>query len=315
MPTARPPRPERPHDADAVAGDHLSVGTVARQLGVSPSTLRAWERRYGLGPTARTTGGHRRYTRQDVERLYMMRKLVHSGVAAAAAAGAVGALPAAGLAAGGTARVTAEQLTDAMHRMDAEAIRTLAFRALHGLGAATAWVRVLAPALVGIGEHWEATGCGVEIEHLTSGVLEAALRHHTHRLPASCGRAGTVVLVAVPGEQHTLPLTALAAALAENGCSSQLLGDLPDEALRAAVDRLSPSAVVVWSRTHALSDPDRLRALADACRTTFHPAGPGWPASFGADHLAGLPSALETLLPPAPRGVTALHDPGDLWPS
>jgi DNA-binding transcriptional MerR regulator len=57
------------------------------------------ERRYGLGHTSRTAGGHRQYTRQEVERLYMMRKLVRSGVAAAAAAGAVGALTATGPAA------------------------------------------------------------------------------------------------------------------------------------------------------------------------------------------------------------------------
>src|SRR5690348_5467328 len=104
----------------------------------------------------------------------MMRKLVRSGVAAAAAAGTVGALAATGRAGGGAVRISAEHLTEAMHRLDAQAIGALASRALHGLGAATAWVRVFAPALVALGERWEATGRGVEVEHLTSGILKAA---------------------------------------------------------------------------------------------------------------------------------------------
>ena len=40
------------------------VGVVADWLGIPASTLRTWERRYGLGPSERTRGGHRRYTEQ-----------------------------------------------------------------------------------------------------------------------------------------------------------------------------------------------------------------------------------------------------------
>src|SRR5690349_5832183 len=48
------------------------VGTVAEQFGVSTSTLRSWERRYGLGPTRRTGGNHRRYGPTDVFRVRLM---------------------------------------------------------------------------------------------------------------------------------------------------------------------------------------------------------------------------------------------------
>jgi hypothetical protein len=34
----------------------LSVGAVARRLGVAPATLRTWARRYGVGPSGHTTG-------------------------------------------------------------------------------------------------------------------------------------------------------------------------------------------------------------------------------------------------------------------
>ena len=46
-----------------------TVSSVADELGVSASTLRTWERRYGLGPTGRQAGARRRYMPEDVERL------------------------------------------------------------------------------------------------------------------------------------------------------------------------------------------------------------------------------------------------------
>lgn len=38
-----------------VAG--LTTGALARRLGVSPTTLRSWDRRYGLGPAVREGDG------------------------------------------------------------------------------------------------------------------------------------------------------------------------------------------------------------------------------------------------------------------
>ncbi len=47
----------------------FSISEVARTLGVTVSTLRSWERRYGVVAPARTEGGHRRFTEGEVERL------------------------------------------------------------------------------------------------------------------------------------------------------------------------------------------------------------------------------------------------------
>lgn len=64
----------------------LSIGELARRAGVSESTLRAWERRYGLLAPDRTAGGHRRYSLDDVGRIEDLLALVSSGYSVDAAA-------------------------------------------------------------------------------------------------------------------------------------------------------------------------------------------------------------------------------------
>ncbi|HEX8869780.1 MAG TPA: MerR family transcriptional regulator, partial [Lentzea sp.] len=59
---------------------------VAGMLGIAPTTLRTWDQRYGLGPSGRTDGGHRRYEEADVDVLRRMLVLTGQGVAPASAA-------------------------------------------------------------------------------------------------------------------------------------------------------------------------------------------------------------------------------------
>ena len=74
-------RPARDSGGSRPPGPGLAVAAVARRLGVAPATLRTWDRRYGLGPSDRTAGSHRRYTPDDVARLLVMRRLTLEGVA------------------------------------------------------------------------------------------------------------------------------------------------------------------------------------------------------------------------------------------
>lgn len=53
---------------------------------MAPTTVRTWDRRYGLGPTAHTGGRHRRWTDADVARLERMCALTATGLPPAEAA-------------------------------------------------------------------------------------------------------------------------------------------------------------------------------------------------------------------------------------
>jgi MerR family transcriptional regulator, light-induced transcriptional regulator len=73
----------------------LHVAAAARRVGVAPSTLRTWDRRYGIGPTDHSPGRHRRYSPDDLARLDLMhRALIQGATPADAAAHALAALPA-----------------------------------------------------------------------------------------------------------------------------------------------------------------------------------------------------------------------------
>ena len=100
-PVPRPPPGPVPTRIANVTTEHradmprLHVAAVARRVGVAPSTLRTWDRRYGIGPTDHSPGRHRRYSPDDLARLDLMhRALIQGATPADAAAHALAALPA-----------------------------------------------------------------------------------------------------------------------------------------------------------------------------------------------------------------------------
>ena len=57
----------------------MRSGTAARLAGLSPSTLRIWEHRYGVVAPPRSTAGQRTYSMKDVERLRLIKRLTVEG--------------------------------------------------------------------------------------------------------------------------------------------------------------------------------------------------------------------------------------------
>ncbi|MBU2670120.1 MerR family transcriptional regulator [Actinoplanes bogorensis] len=285
----------------------LTAGAVARRLGVAVTTLRTWHQRYGLGPSEHVPGHHRRYTEQDLDRLEVMRRLTSQGVApaeAAAWAQRSSAAPSTGRAGGGHAIAlgpvtpAARGLARAAMRLDAPAMRDILEMVVTERGVVVAWNEVAVPVLVGVGERYEATQRFVEVEHMLSRTLTEVLSS----VPRPDSSVPPQVLLAgADEEQHTLPLEALAAALAEVGVPSRLLGArVPPAALSDAIERTGPAVVVLWSQTEVTSDPGQLSRVA----TAGHPpplltaaAGPGWPEILpdGVVQLTDLTSAVQSI--------------------
>ena len=64
----------------------LRIGELSKRSGLSVELLRAWERRYHLLKPARSPGGLRLYSPQDLQRVRVMREHLAAGLAAAEAA-------------------------------------------------------------------------------------------------------------------------------------------------------------------------------------------------------------------------------------
>jgi DNA-binding transcriptional MerR regulator len=307
----------------------MTTGALARRLGVSPTTLRSWDRRYGLGPAIRPDGRHRRWTPRDVAMLETMCRLTSAGVppaeAARTATESTGGVPpsgavrpagpapgrrsrAAGMLPLGDVRQECRGLARAAVRLDAAAVEEQLTSVVEQYGLTAAWQEVIVPTLHAVGRKWASSGDRyVEVEHLLSWHISTVLRRRT---PPPAARdatgAGPVVLACVPGEEHTLPLEALNAGLCERGVPTRMFGaSVPVEALSAAVRRLGPAAVVLWSQARSTADPALARHVAAAewgvKGARRQPAvvlgGPGWAgrATQGFLRPPGMADALAAL--------------------
>jgi hypothetical protein len=316
-----------------VVDEALTAGAVARRLGVAVTTLRTWHQRYGLGPSQHVAGQHRRYTPQDMERLEVMRRLTAQGVTPAEAAAWARRVPipfdapAAGIVGPprptavaapppappadepdardggghtipvGRAGPTARGLARAAMRLDGQALRDIIEATIAERGVVRTWEEAILPVLVGIGERYAASLRYIEVEHLMSRSVTEALST-VERKPGGTPR---VLLAAADEEQHTLPLEALAAALAEKGVAARLLGArVPPSALRDAIARTGPAVVVLWSQLPDTGDPGQLARLLTGPHRPLMvaAAGPGWWGKDMPDEvvmLTGLPDAVRVI--------------------
>jgi hypothetical protein len=262
--------------------DGLTASETAQLLGVAITTLRTWDRRYGLGPEVHEAGKHRRYREPDVQRLMEMRRLIAQGVPPGqAAAWVLNRVPAPNHRDGGGHAVAVgasgpavRGLTRAAMRLDSAECRRLIIDAIASAGVVSAWTDLLSPALIHIGAKHAVTRGIIDVEHLLSTEISFALAGIPR--PPETGR---ILLACADEEQHSLALEAVSAALAQRGIASRLLGArVPLTALRDAIRRTGPDVVVLWSQT---ADTAHSRQLPQILRTHPTPrmlvaAGPGW---------------------------------------
>ncbi|MFB0944201.1 MAG: MerR family transcriptional regulator [Candidatus Nanopelagicales bacterium] len=280
------------------------MAVAARRLGIAPSTLRTWDRRYGLGPSQREGGSHRRYSVVDLARLDYMAALIRSGSSPAQAAAvalsrtftpeecapiasrpatAIGGGTAQGRIGGGNVVATpggdrrARGLAKSASAIDQTACASIISESLHDIGVIPTWEKLLVPVLKSIGDMWELRECGIEVEHVLSTAVQVELSAFAFKTATQASR-GTVLLGAVAGDDHQLPLWAVGAALAEQGIRFvHLGGGLPLESLSDVISRTGPRGVFLWSQLEGSADADRLDGL-----PSLRPnpriviGGPGW---------------------------------------
>jgi DNA-binding transcriptional MerR regulator len=284
----------------------LTVAAVARRLGVAPATLRTWDRRYGLGPSQHTSGKNRLYSPSDLAKLEQMRALIMQGVLPAKAAEiALQNQPgdaSSNVLSFNTKKSVSQERSDtpdsiadenvisldspknivrglvrAATMLDSKSSSEIVAHAIDSKGVIWAWSNVLVPALQIVGDKWNETDSGIEVEHLLSEVIESQLRIITgaNFEPVN---PRPVLLCCTTHELHTLPIYAIAAALATKQIGCRILGArLPIDSLLSAAKKIGPSAILVWSQTRGTEEPTIWNQLQEQRPSLVKiAAGPGW---------------------------------------
>lgn len=236
------------------------IRVVANRTGLTPTLLRAWERRYRVVAPSRTDAGQRLYSDADVERLALLKQATEAGRAIRL----VATLPIEALrelveqdASATTVHLatthdprldefTASAMA-AIRAMDATQLEAELRRALVVFGVESFTDDFLAPLLRGIGDGWSRGELRPAHEHLASAVVQRVLNW---MLDSPIPRPGGPVAVmgTLSGEQHELGALLAAATAALEGWQVTFLGrDLPPADLALAAHTLDAQMVAVSS--------------------------------------------------------------------
>ena len=216
------------------------IAEVELEAGIPRATLRIWERRYGFPAPQRDSRGERCYSREQVELLRSMRRLIEQGhrPAALIASGPEGIRE---LAAAPTAEKIQKpsggsRLLRLLRQHDAAAVGTELADVLGEVGLERFAGEEL-PALIRmIGDCWHRGELEIYEEHLFSDCVHRVLRGAV----ADLGRtvrpeAPRVLLTTFPNEPHSLGLLMAESMFALQGCPCVSLGvNLPIPQIVAA---------------------------------------------------------------------------------
>jgi DNA-binding transcriptional MerR regulator len=211
------------------------IRVVARLTGINPVTIRAWERRYGLVTPERTPGGHRLYSRADVDRLRSASRLISQGLAIGQASRLLDAERAAPPSRPSHA---IERFLGRVARLDDEGMTALyqALRVREDGGAAAGALLAAIPATLEEAPVVQRRFAEAWVQALLGARVQASLPDEE--------AARVIVCVEADGPERTWG-TVLALLLSELGLRPILLGPLPGESLEEAAERAGCTAVVV----------------------------------------------------------------------
>jgi hypothetical protein len=196
------------------------------------------------------------------------------------------------------------RLAAAAAQLDGPALRHLLDHELGRRGVVDTWQHLLRPILDAIGAYALHSAHGIAMEHVLSHVIQACLASAPSRgavAPAAPSRR--IMLACAPDEEHELPLVALAAALAERGVATTLLGARTPPASPTAAASLEGVVLVVFALLPQRV-PDCVREPPPNAKIVA--AGPGWNATAlppSVSYANSLPEAI-ALCTADERGAT-----------
>lgn len=248
----------------------FSMKYVSRRTGLTPHTIRVWERRYGAVVPERTETKRRLYSEEDIERLILLRR----GVLAGHSIGRIAGLPPEELKRlvdreSGTgspeASVTADEpdaapeekvveALEAVSALDQNRLERILYQAAAGFSRPVLIERFIAPFLEKIGEQWHQGALRIAQEHFASFILRGFLAGLIRQ--AHVPETAPLLLVATPaGQHHEFGALFAAATAVSCGWRGLYLGaNVPAEEIAGSANAKNVRAIAL-SLLHPAGDP------------------------------------------------------------
>ena len=227
-----------------MARGKYTVNEVEERTGVPATTLRQWERRYGMPMPERSDSGYRLYSDDDIADIKSIKAHVDDGVPASRAAQIVARRPSETRGPRPLADLRSELVAALVDLDDAAADRVIA--EAHALYTVEDVVMELfQPVMIEMGTLWHDGVINTTTEHFASSYVNGRLR----QLMGLTGnnRSGHGVIVAcAPFDQHELGALILAVLLRRAGYQVYFVGaNTPVEDLADMARAVKPLAIMI----------------------------------------------------------------------
>src|SRR4051812_36533252 len=191
------------------------IRVVAERTGLTPATLRAWERRYSAVAPNRSPGSQRLYSDTDIQRLRLIARLSAVGMSLAELSRASTTTLARmarqslddGIADGDAAleearaHASINRMLSDTRALDPGALRASLTQSIFTLGPRLALDAVVSPFLEQLGIAWSCGETSVAQEHLASAVVRDVLGSVMQNATPAAD-APTLIVTTVAEEQH-----------------------------------------------------------------------------------------------------------------
>ncbi len=272
----------------------FNLKAVVRETGVKPDTLRAWERRYGLPQPERTSGGHRIYSRRDIDTVRWLAARQEEGLTIRHAIGLwrqyqdagrdpLLAMPLPG-GSSGQAMATASRTTgrqadtiegwrqrwiDACLAFEEPAAEQTLNQAFALFSPERVCLDVLQAGLAEIGQGWYEGRVTVQQEHFASALATRRLDALLLGAPPP-SRPGRILVGCPPDERHTFSPLLLTFLLRRQGWDALFLGvDVPAQQLVGTLEDTGARLLILSAQqlTTAAALKSLAKAVADVSAT------------------------------------------------
>lgn len=290
------------------------IRTLSELTGIPTTTLRAWERRYGLLKPDRTPKGHRLYSSEDVELIREISALLKNNHTISEAIRIIR----------DPDRNNLLQLSpgeDHWQGFQQEFLKSIeAFNdqkldkvyndALSIYPVDMVNEHVIIPVLQTLGEQWQQREAGIAEEHFFSAFLRNKLGARFHH-QSNNSRGKQILVACLPGEYHELGILLYCIAAIGRGYRILYLGsNMPPQQLPMVVARthvsavlLSASSITDWEQVNQPALQDFIDALdipimmgGDICNQFSNKIEQLGIQALGSDHVNAL-DKMESIIP------------------